>query len=108
MADSGAFSRGRRICSMSTRNQTTTWVQLRSATPNKLFGLLAVIDFTWAMIVLFLERHELEGLDSGLLEKVDDHQLLLRSAHQSSTWFPARSFKASFQIGQQLEGFRGI
>jgi type IV secretion system protein TrbL len=52
------------------KNATTTWVSTAFGYANKLFGLLAVIDFTWAMIVLFLERHELEGWIAGFLKKL--------------------------------------
>ena len=70
------------------KNATTTWVSTAFGYANKLFGLLAFIDFTWAMIVLFLEGPGDAGMDCGLLEEVYDHQLFLCSAHQSIDLVP--------------------
>jgi type IV secretion system protein TrbL len=88
------------------KNATTTWVSTSFGYANKLFGLLAVIDFTWAMIVLFLERHELEGWIAGFLKKFMTISFFYALLINQSTWFPA-IINSFVQIGQQAGGVSG-
>jgi type IV secretion system protein TrbL len=88
------------------KNATTTWVSTSFGYANKLFGLLAVIDFTWAMIVLFLERHELEGWIAGFLKKLMTISFFYALLINQSTWFPA-IINSFVQIGQQAGGVSG-
>jgi type IV secretion system protein TrbL len=88
------------------KNATTTWVSTAFGYANKLFGLLAVIDFTWAMIVLFLERHELEGWIAGFLKKLMTISFFYALLINQSTWFPA-IINSFVQIGQQAGGVSG-
>ncbi|MFY9646004.1 MAG: P-type conjugative transfer protein TrbL, partial [Terriglobales bacterium] len=88
------------------KNATTTWVSTAFGYANKLFGLLAVIDFTWAMIVLFLERHELEGWIAGFLKKFMTISFFYALLINQSTWFPA-IINSFVQIGQQAGGVSG-
>jgi type IV secretion system protein TrbL len=88
------------------KNATTTWVSTSFGYANKLFGLLAVIDFTWAMIVLFLERHEIEGWIAGFLKKFMTISFFYALLINQSTWFPA-IINSFVQIGQQAGGVSG-
>jgi type IV secretion system protein TrbL len=88
------------------KNATTTWVSTAFGYANRLFGLLAVIDFTWAMIVLFLERHELEGWIAGFLKKLMTISFFYALLINQSTWFPA-IINSFVQIGQQAGGVSG-
>lgn len=88
------------------KNATTTWVSTAFGYANKLFGLLAIIDFTWAMIVLFLERHELEGWIAGFLKKLMTISFFYALLINQSTWFPA-IINSFVQIGQQAGGVSG-
>ena len=88
------------------KNATTTWVSTAFGYANKLFGLLAVIDFTWAMIVVFLERHELEGWIAGFLKKLMTISFFYALLINQSTWFPA-IINSFVQIGQQAGGVSG-
>jgi len=88
------------------KNATTTWVSTAFGYANKLFALLAVIDFTWAMIVLFLERHELEGWIAGFLKKLMTISFFYALLINQSTWFPA-IINSFVQIGQQAGGVSG-
>ena len=88
------------------KNATTTWVSTAFGYANKLFSLLAVIDFTWAMIVLFLERHELEGWIAGFLKKLMTISFFYALLINQSTWFPA-IINSFVQIGQQAGGVSG-
>ncbi len=88
------------------KNATTTWVSTAFGYANKLFGLLAVIDFTWAMIVLFLERHELEGWIAGFLKKLMTISFFYALLINQATWFPA-IINSFVQIGQQAGGVSG-
>jgi len=88
------------------KNATTTWVSTAFGYANKLFGSLAVIDFTWAMIVLFLERHELEGWIAGFLKKLMTISFFYALLINQSTWFPA-IINSFVQIGQQAGGVSG-
>jgi len=88
------------------KNATTTWVSTSFGYANKLFGLLAVIDFTWAMIVLFLERQELQGWIAGFLKKFMTISFFYALLINQSTWFPA-IINSFVQIGQQAGGVSG-
>jgi type IV secretion system protein TrbL len=88
------------------KNATTTWVSTAFGYANKLFGLLAVIDFTWAMIVLFLERQELQGWIAGFLKKFMTISFFYALLINQSTWFPA-IINSFVQIGQQAGGVSG-
>jgi type IV secretion system protein TrbL len=93
------------VCGLQGAHSRTT-AALDCAYANKLFGLLAVIDFTWAMIVLFLERHELEGWIAGFLKKLMTISFFYALLINQSTWFPA-IINSFVQIGQQAGGVSG-
>ena len=78
----------------------------RDGYANKLFGLLAFIDFTWAMIVLFLEGQELQGWIAGFLKKFMTISFFYALLINQSTWFPA-IINSFVQIGQQAGGVSG-
>jgi len=88
------------------KNATTTWVSTTFGYANKLFGLLAFIDFTWAMIVLFLEGQELQGWIAGFLKKFMTISFFYALLINQSTWFPA-IVNSFVQIGQQAGGVSG-
>jgi type IV secretion system protein TrbL len=88
------------------KNATTTWVSTAFGYANKLFGLLAFIDFTWAMIVLFLEGQELQGWIAGFLKKFMTISFFYALLINQSTWFPA-IINSFVQIGQQAGGVSG-
>jgi type IV secretion system protein TrbL len=88
------------------KNATTTWVSTAFGYANKLFGLLAFIDFTWAMIVLFLEGHEMQGWIAGFLKKFMTISFFYALLINQSTWFPA-IINSFVQIGQQAGGVSG-
>jgi type IV secretion system protein TrbL len=71
-----------------------------------LFGLLAFIDFTWAMIVLFLEGQEMQGWIAGFLKKFMTISFFYALLINQSTWFPA-IINSFVQIGQQAGGVSG-
>ena len=88
------------------KNATTTWVSTAFGYANKLFGLLAFIDFTWAMIVLFLEGQEIQGWIAGFLKKFMTISFFYALLINQSTWFPA-IINSFVQIGQQAGGVSG-
>jgi type IV secretion system protein TrbL len=88
------------------KNATTTWVSTAFGYANKLFGLLAFIDFTWAMIVLFLEGQEMQGWIAGFLKKFMTISFFYALLINQSTWFPA-IINSFVQIGQQAGGVSG-
>jgi type IV secretion system protein TrbL len=88
------------------KNATTTWVSTAFGYANKLFGLLAIIDFTWAMIVLLLEGQELQGWIAGFLKKFMSISFFYALLINQSTWFPA-IVNSFVQIGQQAGGVSG-
>jgi type IV secretion system protein TrbL len=88
------------------KNATTTWVSTAFGYANKLFGLLAFIDFTWAMIVLFLEGQEMQGWIAGFLKKFMSISFFYALLINQSTWFPA-IVNSFVQIGQQAGGVSG-
>jgi hypothetical protein len=58
------------------------------------------------MIVLFLERHELQGWIAGFLKKLMTISFFYALLINQSTWFPA-IINSFVQIGQQAGGVSG-
>ncbi len=88
------------------KNATAQWSSVAFGYANKLFGLLAVIDFAWAMIILFIEGQELQGWIAGFLKKFMTISFFYAVLINQSTWFPA-IVNSFVQIGQQAGGVSG-
>src|ERR1035438_8141654 len=47
-----------------------TWLSVAATYANRLFGLLAVIEFAWTAAILVLERTDLQGWTAALIRKM--------------------------------------
>jgi len=84
-------------------NAATQWMQVAHGYAQKLFGLLAVIDFAWTAVMLALEGHELNTYMARIIRKLMTISFFAVILAQGTYWMGAIS--ASFiKVGQAASG----
>jgi len=79
------------------------WMQVAHGYAQKLFGLLAVIDFAWTAVMLALEGHELNTYMARIIRKLMTISFFAVVLAQGTYWMGAIS--ASFiKVGQAASG----
>ena len=80
-----------------------TWFAAVTGAANRLFGLLALIEFAWSAAVLVLERTDLQGWTASLIKRMMFVGAFYALLVNGPTWIPA--IIDSFQIvGQNAAG----
>ena len=88
-------------------NAATQWMQVAHGYAQKLFGLLAVIDFSWTAGMLALEGHELSTYIARIIRKLMTISFFAVILAQGAYWMGAIS--ASFiKVGQAAGGTTNV
>lgn len=89
------------------RAQRNTWTTNIWPYANNLFGILALIEFTWSAAVMLLEKTDLQSWTAALVRKMMWIGAFYALLLNGRTWIPAiiDSFE---QIGQTSSGFTSI
>jgi type IV secretion system protein TrbL len=72
------------------------WFAAVTAAANRLFGLLALVEFAWTAAVLVMERTDLQGWTAGLIKRMMFVGAFYALLVNGPTWIPA--IVDSFQI----------
>src|SRR5512140_3602890 len=84
-----------------------TWLSTAAAYANRLFGLLAVIEFAWTAAILLLERTDLQGWTASLIRKMMFIGAFFALLTFGADWIPR--IINSFQIiGQTASGLGSL
>ena len=85
------------------RTLRPTWFAAAAGAANRLFGILALIEFAWSAAVLVMERTDLQGWTSGLIKRMMFVGAFYALLVNGRTWIPA--IIDSFEIiGQNAAG----
>jgi type IV secretion system protein TrbL len=85
----------------------TTWLSTAATYANRLFGLLAVIEFAWTGAILVLERTDLQGWTAALIRKMMFIGAFFALLNFGADWIPR--IIESFQIvGQSASGLPSL
>ncbi|MCX6593170.1 MAG: P-type conjugative transfer protein TrbL [Acidobacteria bacterium] len=88
------------------RTLRPTWFAAAAGAANRLFGILALIEFAWSAAVLVMERTDLQGWTSGLIKRMMFVGAFYALLVNGRTWIPA--IIDSFEIiGQNAAGVGG-
>ena len=79
------------------------WFAAAAGAANRLFGILALIEFAWSAAVLVMERTDLQGWTAGLIKRMMFVGAFYALLVNGRTWIPAiiDSFEA---LGQSASG----
>lgn len=84
-----------------------TWLSTAAAYANRLFGMLAVIEFAWTAAILLLERTDLQGWTAAMIRKMMFIGAFFALLSFGSDWIPR--IINSFQIiGQTASGLGSL
>jgi type IV secretion system protein TrbL len=84
-----------------------TWLSTASTYANRLFGLLAIIEFAWTAAILVLERTDLQGWTAALIRKMMFIGAFFALLNFGADWIPR--IINSFQIiGQTASGLGSL
>jgi type IV secretion system protein TrbL len=85
----------------------TTWLSTAATYANRLFGLLALIEFAWTGAILVLERTDLQGWTAALIRKMMFIGAFFALLNFGADWIPR--IIESFQIvGQSASGLPSL
>src|SRR5215475_539103 len=84
-----------------------TWLSVAAGFANRLFGLLALIEFAWTAAILVLERTDLQGWTAALIRKMMFIGAFFALLNFGADWIPR--IINSFQIiGQTASGLGSL
>lgn len=84
-----------------------TWLSTAATYANRLFGLLALIEFAWTGAILVLERTDLQGWTAALIRKMMFIGAFFALLNFGADWIPR--IIESFQIvGQSASGLSSL
>ncbi len=84
-----------------------TWLTVAAGYANRLFGLLALIEFAWTGAMLVLERSDLQGWTAALIRKMMFIGAFFALLNFGADWIPR--IIESFQIvGQSASGLPSL
>jgi type IV secretion system protein TrbL len=85
----------------------TTWLSTAATYANRLFGLLALIEFAWTGAILLLERTDLQGWTAALIRKMMFIGAFFALLNFGADWIPR--IIESFQLfGQSASGLPSL
>lgn len=88
-------------------NAATQWMQVAHGYAQKLFGLLAVIDFAWTAVMLALEGHELNTYMARIIRKLMTISFFAVILSQGTYWMGAIS-SSFIKVGQTASGTTAV
>lgn len=89
------------------RSVRGTWLTVAASYANRLFGLLALIEFAWTGAILVLERTDLQGWTAALIRKMMFIGAFFALLNFGADWIPR--IIESFQIvGQSASGLPSL
>ena len=89
------------------RSVRGTWLTTAAGYANRLFGLLALIEFAWTGAMLVLERTDLQGWTAALIRKMMFIGAFFALLNFGADWIPR--IIESFQIvGQSASGLPSL
>src|SRR3954467_13648682 len=84
-----------------------TWLTVADGYANRLFGLLALIEFAWTAAILVLERTDLQGWTAALIRKMMFIGAFFALLNFGADWIP-RIINSFQQIGQNASGLGSL
>lgn len=84
-----------------------TWLTVAAGYANRLFGLLALIEFAWTAAILVLERTDLQGWTAALIRKMMFIGAFFALLNFGTDWIP-RIINSFQQIGQNASGLGSL
>ena len=84
-----------------------TWLTVAAGYANRLFGLLALIEFAWTAAILVLERTDLQGWTAALIRKMMFIGAFFALLNFGADWIP-RIINSFQQIGQNASGLGSL
>jgi type IV secretion system protein TrbL len=84
-----------------------TWLSVAASYANRLFGLLALIEFAWTAAILVLERTDLQGWTAALIRKMMFIGAFFALLNFGADWIP-RIINSFQQIGQNASGLGSL
>jgi type IV secretion system protein TrbL len=84
-----------------------TWLTVAAGYANRLFGLLAIIEFAWTAAMLVLERTDLQGWTAALIRKMMFIGAFFALLNFGGEWIP-RIINSFQQIGQNASGLGSL
>ena len=84
-----------------------TWLSTAATYANRLFGLLAVIEFAWTAAILALERTDLQGWTAALIRKMMFIGAFFALLTFGADWIP-RIINSFQLIGQTASGLGAL
>ena len=67
----------------------TTWLTVAAGYANRLFGILALIEFAWTGLILVLDKTDLQGWTSALIRRMMFVGAFFALLQFGTTWIPA-------------------
>ena len=89
------------------RTLRPNWFAAAAGAANRLFGLLALIEFAWTAVILVLDKSDLQGWTAALIRRMMFVGAFMALLVNGPTWIPA--IIDSFAIlGQNAAGVGGV
>lgn len=84
-----------------------TWLTTAATYANRLFGILALIEFAWTAAILVLERTDLQGWTAALIRKMMFIGMFFALLNFGADWIP-RIINSFETIGQTASGLGSL
>jgi type IV secretion system protein TrbL len=84
-----------------------TWLTTAATYANRLFGILALIEFAWTAAILVLERTDLQGWTAALIRKMMFIGMFFALLNFGADWIP-RIINSFQTIGQTASGLGSL
>ena len=84
-----------------------TWLTTAATYANRLFGILALIEFAWTAAILVLERTDLQGWTAALIRKMMFIGMFFALLNFGADWIP-RIINSFQTIGQTASGLASL
>jgi len=81
----------------------SAWLTVAAGYANRLFGILAVIEFAWTGIILLLDKTDLQGWTSALIRRMMFIGAFFALLQFGTTWIPA-IIDSFVMVGQNASG----
>jgi type IV secretion system protein TrbL len=81
----------------------STWLSVAAGYANRLFGILALIEFAWTGIILLLDKTDLQGWTSALIRRMMFVGAFFALLQFGTTWIPA-IIDSFVTVGQSASG----
>ena len=85
----------------------STWLGVAAGYANRLFAILALIEFAWTGMVLLLDKTDLQGWTSALIRRMMFVGAFFALLQFGTTWIPA-VIDSFVDVGQAASGIQGL